>query len=99
MSKETVGRKKERREEGRKEKVMKEGGKRERKVTYYITIRVMREVLSNFLHLLLGGGVHGASVKIRKFFTPKFLLLGKSTCFRNSANQLILYDQQLVLQI
>ena len=56
MSKETVGRKKERREEGRKEKVMKEGEKRERKVTYYITIRVMREVLSNFLHLLLGGG-------------------------------------------
>ena len=86
MSKETVGRKKERREEGRKEKVMKEGGKRERKVTYYITIRVMREVLSNFLHLLLGGGgEQGASVKIRKFFTPKFLLLGKSTCFRNSA--------------
>ena len=59
MSKETVGRKKERREEGRKEKVMKEGGKRERKVTYYITIRVMREVLSNFLHLLLGGGYMG----------------------------------------
>ena len=59
MSKETVGRKKERREEGRKEKVMKEGEKRERKVTYYITIRVMREVLSNFLHLLLGGGYMG----------------------------------------
>ena len=59
MSKETVGRKKERREEGRKEKGMKEGEKRERKVTYYITIRVMREVLSNFLHLLLGGGTWG----------------------------------------
>ena len=51
MSKETVGRKKERREEGRKEKVMKEGEKRERKVTYYITMKTISVNISYYMVL------------------------------------------------